>query len=64
MNYHTAKMVAAKNGAKCIRDEAEHCYHFEDSQGSELFTLRYDTLRDMTTLELENRLAQTRQEAR
>lgn len=56
MNYHTAKMVAEKHGKRCVRDESERCYHFEERDGTHLFTLKNHSLREMTTLGLENRL--------
>lgn len=56
MNYHTAKMTAQKHGFRCLRDEDEKVYLFEDARGTPVLEIGYDSLRDMTTYALEVRL--------
>jgi hypothetical protein len=56
MNYHTAKMVAAKHGKKLIRDNEDNRFYFEERDGTPLFDLSGDALKAMTTAGLEQRL--------
>lgn len=63
MNFHTAKMVAAKHGKRAIRDTEDGTVIFEERDGTPIFEIRSDGLQALTTYALEVRLGVWRQEA-
>ena len=61
MNQHTAKMLAAKHGARFIVDRSASEYHIETKDGR-LITLTGDRLKEHTTASLEALIVRERQE--